>query len=93
MAARSARLRARAAAEEWIAWSTPDWRARVPLEPVRCRGAMAPPGECGGHKPLKTIVVTPDPALLESMRSIGYTVEAAVADVIDNSVAAEADKS
>lgn len=39
---------------------------------------------------MKTIVVTPDPALLESMRSIGYTVEAAVADVIDNSVAAEA---
>lgn len=40
--------------------------------------------------PLKTIVVAPDPALLESMRSIGYTVEAAVADVIDNSVAAGA---
>jgi len=39
---------------------------------------------------MKTLVVTPDPALLESMRSIGYTVEAAVADVIDNSVAAEA---
>lgn len=39
---------------------------------------------------MKTIVVTPDPALLESMRSIGYTVEAAVADVIDNSLAAEA---
>ena len=39
---------------------------------------------------MKTIVVTPDPALLESMRSIGYTVESAVADVIDNSVAAGA---
>src|SRR4051794_13340184 len=39
---------------------------------------------------VKTIVVTPDPALLESMRSIGYTVESAVADVIDNSVAANA---
>ena len=39
---------------------------------------------------MNTIVVTPDPSLLESMRSIGYTVEAAVADVIDNSVAAEA---
>ena len=39
---------------------------------------------------MKTIVVAPDPALLESMRSIGYTVEAAVADVIDNSVAAAA---
>lgn len=34
--------------------------------------------------------MTPDPALLESMRSIGYTVESAVADVIDNSVAAGA---
>ena len=39
---------------------------------------------------MKTIVVTPDPALLESMRSIGYTIESAVADVIDNSVAANA---
>jgi Histidine kinase-, DNA gyrase B-, and HSP90-like ATPase len=39
---------------------------------------------------LKTIVVTPDPALLDSMRSIGYTVESAVADVIDNSVTADA---
>lgn len=44
-----------------------------------------------GRGLLKTIVVTPDPALLESMRSIGYTVESAVADVIDNSVAAGAD--
>lgn len=39
---------------------------------------------------LKTIIIAPNPALLESMRSIGYTVEAAVADVIDNSVAAGA---
>ena len=39
---------------------------------------------------MKTIVVAPDPALLESMRSIGYTIESAVADVIDNSVAANA---
>ena len=39
---------------------------------------------------MKTIVVTPDPALLESMRSIGYTIESAVADIIDNSVAANA---
>lgn len=36
---------------------------------------------------MKALVVTPDPALLESMRSIGYTVESAVADVIDNSLA------
>lgn len=39
---------------------------------------------------MKSIVVAPDPSLLESMRSIGYTVESAIADVIDNSVAAGA---
>ena len=39
---------------------------------------------------MRTLVVTPDPGLLESMRSIGYTVESAVADVIDNSLAASA---
>lgn len=38
---------------------------------------------------LETIDVPPDPSLLESMRSIGYTVESAVADIIDNAVAAE----
>lgn len=33
----------------------------------------------------------PDPvALMESMRAVGYTVEAAVADLIDNSISAEA---
>lgn len=40
---------------------------------------------------MQSIVVAPDPSLLESMRSIGYTVESAIADVIDNSVAAQAD--
>lgn len=44
----------------------------------------------GKRLALKTILVAPDPALLESMRSIGYTVESAVADVVDNSVAAGA---
>lgn len=39
---------------------------------------------------MKTITVPPGPGLLESLRSIGYTVESAVADVIDNSVAAGA---
>lgn len=39
---------------------------------------------------LRSIDVPPDPSLLESMRSIGYTVESAVADIIDNSLAAEA---
>lgn len=39
---------------------------------------------------MKHEIVAPDPQLLESMRSVGYTVEAAVADVMDNSVAAAA---
>jgi len=39
---------------------------------------------------LESIDVPPDPSLLESMRSMGYTVESAVADIIDNSIAAEA---
>lgn len=39
---------------------------------------------------MRTIVVPPGPFLLESMRSMGYTVEAAVADIIDNSIAAAA---
>lgn len=39
---------------------------------------------------VNTIDVPPDPSLLESMRSIGYTVESAVADVVDNSIAANA---
>jgi Histidine kinase-, DNA gyrase B-, and HSP90-like ATPase len=43
-----------------------------------------------GGAGVKTVVVPPDPGLLESMRSIGYTVESAVADIIDNSLAAGA---
>lgn len=39
---------------------------------------------------VKEELVAPDPQLLESMRSVGYTVEAAVADVVDNSIAAHA---
>jgi hypothetical protein len=35
--------------------------------------------------------LTPDPYLLESMRAVGYSFETAVADVIDNSVAAGAE--
>lgn len=41
---------------------------------------------------MQDLVVPPDPALLESMRAIGYTVESAVADVIDNSIAAGAQR-
>ena len=32
------------------------------------------------------------PTLMESTRAIGYSIEAAIADIIDNSVAATAEK-
>jgi hypothetical protein len=35
-------------------------------------------------------VVPPEPQLMESMRAVGYTLEAAIADLIDNSITAEA---
>ena len=37
---------------------------------------------------MSEIEFTPDPHLLESMRAVGYSFETAVADVIDNSIAA-----
>lgn len=40
---------------------------------------------------MKEIELTPDPHLLESMRAVGYTAETAVADLIDNSIAAAAE--
>jgi hypothetical protein len=46
-------------------------------------------------KPVKPqlLEVIPDPvSLIESMRAVGYTVEAAVADIVDNSISAEAAK-
>lgn len=39
---------------------------------------------------MSEIELPPDPHLLESMRAVGYSFETAVADVIDNSIAAEA---
>jgi hypothetical protein len=36
--------------------------------------------------------LAPDPQLMESMRAVGYTLETAVADVIDNSLTAGADR-
>ena len=39
---------------------------------------------------MKEVVVEPSVALIESMRSVGYSLEAAVADLIDNSLDAEA---
>jgi hypothetical protein len=34
--------------------------------------------------------VVPDPQLMESMRAVGYTLETAIADIIDNSITAGA---
>ncbi|MDO8775117.1 MAG: ATP-binding protein [Burkholderiaceae bacterium] len=43
-------------------------------------------------KSLVTLEVIPDPiSLIESMRAVGYSVEAAIADLIDNSISAQAD--
>ena len=40
---------------------------------------------------MKTIEVIPDPtSLLESMRAVGYTLETAIADIIDNSITSKA---
>ena len=39
---------------------------------------------------MASIICTPDPNLLESMRSVGYNLNTAVADIIDNSIAAHA---
>jgi hypothetical protein len=36
--------------------------------------------------------VVPDPQLMESMRAIGYTLETAIADIIDNSITAGSDQ-
>lgn len=42
-------------------------------------------------KDLETLEVVPDPAsLIESMRSVGYSVESAIADIVDNSLSAGA---
>ncbi len=40
---------------------------------------------------MKNIELPPDPSLLESMREMGYTTEAAIADLIDNSITALAE--
>ncbi len=42
---------------------------------------------------MKTISLPPHaPALMESTRAIGYSIESAIADIIDNSIAAQADR-
>lgn len=41
---------------------------------------------------LETLEIVPDPvSLIESMRAVGYTTESAIADLVDNSISAEAD--
>lgn len=41
---------------------------------------------------METLEVIPDPiSLIESMRAVGYSVEAAIADLVDNSISARAD--
>jgi hypothetical protein len=48
--------------------------------------------EGGKVKSPETLEVIPDPiSLIESMRAVGYSVEAAIADLIDNSISAQAD--
>lgn len=44
-----------------------------------------------GVAEMETIDCEPNPNLFESMRSFGYSLETAVADIIDNSIAANAD--
>ena len=41
---------------------------------------------------MKDRYLAPDPQLIESMRAVGYTLETAVADIIDNSLTAGADQ-
>lgn len=38
------------------------------------------------------VTCTPDPNLLESMRSVGHSLNTAVADIIGNSIAAQAQR-
>lgn len=54
-------------------------------------------GRCCGvsvieHSDLETLEIVPDPvSLIESMRAVGYTTESAIADLVDNSISAEAE--
>lgn len=44
------------------------------------------------HSGLETLEIVPDPvSLIESMRAVGYTTESAIADLVDNSISAEAE--
>ena len=44
-----------------------------------------------GHS-VDAITLIPDPHLMESMRAVGYNLETAIADLVDNSITAGADR-
>lgn len=48
-------------------------------------------GVTGRGVSMEETELPPDPNLMESMRAVGYTMETAIADIIDNSVTANAD--
>ena len=41
---------------------------------------------------MDTVICAPDPCLMESMRSVGYDLGTAIADIVDNSIAANASR-
>lgn len=45
-----------------------------------------------GERLTEAITMVPDPHLMESMRAVGYTLETAIADLIDNSITAGASR-
>ena len=54
--------------------------------------SSAKPDELRHGSPVITEEQIPDPHLLNSMRSVGYSLESALSDLIDNSLAAEASR-
>jgi hypothetical protein len=47
---------------------------------------------CVASRTVRDEDAVPDPQLMESMRAVGYTLETAVADIVDNSITARADQ-
>jgi hypothetical protein len=45
-----------------------------------------------GRETVRDEEAVPDPQLMESMRAVGYTLETAIADIIDNSITASGDQ-
>jgi hypothetical protein len=68
----------------------------MPIKPT-CTGFLKPAlsaslrKKAQGAKVMKTVTLPPyAPTLIESTRAIGYTLESAIADIVDNSVSASA---